>query len=239
MRDFLASIVDYAGLFPPAELGMAESVREYAGARSGPDRWALGRFVVPAARLPELRPLADSAWELSVIVDRRTDVPGARALETKASAADQIWTSDVPVFFEIPVTALGLLAPIARAGGRAKIRMAVPPSAADLARFLRACAAEGVPFKATAGLHHPLRHREGHGFLNLLLAAALAKDGGAEDEIARLLDDGSREAFAFEGSDAAWRGRRIPLAGVRRFALSFGSCSFREPLDHLRELGFL
>lgn len=234
MKDFLAGIVDYAGLFPPAELSMAESVREYERARSGPDRWALGRFVVPQARLPEI---GRTGFELSVIVDRKVDVPGAAALETRASTPEQIWTSDVPVFFEIPVTALGLLKPIARAGGRAKIRCANVPPSADLARFLLACAAEGVAFKATAGLHHPLRHAEGHGFLNLFLAAALARGGAREEEIVRLLEE--REPFAFEPGAASWRGRKIPLGDVRRFALSFGSCSFQEPMDHLRELKYL
>jgi hypothetical protein len=234
MKDFLKGIVDYAGLFPPAELGMADAVREYARALSGPDRWALGRFVLPYARLPELR---QPDWELSVIVDRRIDVPGAKALETKATTAEQIWPSNVPVFFEIPLTALDLLKPIARAGGRAKIRLANVPPSAELARFLRACAAEGVAFKATAGLHHPLRHAEGHGFLNLFLAAALAKDGAREEDVVRLLEE--REPFAFEAGAAAWRGRKIPFGDVRRFALSFGSCSFQEPMDHLRELKYL
>jgi hypothetical protein len=172
-----------------------------------------------------------------VLVDRKLDVPGAASLETKASTPEQIWASDVPVFFEIPLTALDLLKPIARAGGRAKIRCANVPPSPDLARFLLACAAEGVAFKATAGLHHPLRHAEGHGFLNLFLAAALAQAGGREEELVRLLEE--REPFAFEAGAASWRGRRIPLNDVRRFALSFGSCSFQEPLDHLRELKIL
>ncbi len=231
MKDFLNGIIDYAGLFPPAELSMADAVREYARARSGPDAWALGRFVVPHARLPELR---QPDWDLSVIVDRKIDVPGAKTFETKASPP---WTSDVPTFFEIPVTSLDLLKPIARVGGRAKIRLAGVPSSADLARFLLACAAAGVAFKATAGLHHPLRHAEGHGFLNLFLAAALARNGGREEELVRLLEE--REPFAFETGAASWRGRKIPLGEVRRFALSFGSCSFQEPMDHLRELKIL
>ena len=234
MRDFLRSIVDYAGLFPPAELSMADSVREYERCRSGPDGWALGRFVVPHARLAEL---GRRDWELSVIVDRALDVPGAASLETKATSPEHVWTSKTPVFFEIPVTSLALLKPIARAGGRAKIRCANVPPSADLARFLLACAAENVAFKATAGLHHPLRHAEGHGFLNLFLAAALARGGAREDEIVRLLEE--REPFAFEAGAASWRGRKIPLGDVRRFALSFGSCSFQEPMDHLRELKVL
>jgi len=235
MKEFLASVIDYAGLFPPAELGMAEAVAEYERALAGPDRWALGRFVVPVARLPELqRP----GWELSVIVDGPVDVPGAKALETKISDAEQIWRGRVPVFFEMPLDRLDLLYPIAAAGGRAKIRLAQVPPAADLARFLLACAAANVPFKATAGLHHPLRHAAGHGFLNLFLAAALARARGSEADLVRLLEERERGAFAFE-KDATWRGRKIPLGDVRRFALSFGSCSFQEPLDHLRELKFL
>jgi hypothetical protein len=236
IRDLLASVVDYAGLFPPAQLGLEEAVREYERARCGPDRWALGRFVVPRARLAELR---RPDWELSVIVDRPADVPAAAALETKLADAGQVRPCGIPVFYEIPVDRLDLLKPIAASGGRAKIRLATPPASSDLARFLLACAAAGVAFKATAGLHRPLRHREGHGFLNLFLAAALARAGGAEGDLADLLDDGSRDAFAFDAGGAAWRGRKVPLDGVRSFALSFGSCSFQEPLDHLRELGFL
>jgi hypothetical protein len=236
MKDFLSSIIDYAGLFPPATLSMADAVAEYARARSGPDAWALGRFVVPHARLPEF---GRTDWDLSVIVDRPIDVPGAKSLEAKASDLDQIWPSRIPAFFEIPLDRLDLLHPIAQMGGRAKIRLANTPPSAQVAAFLVACAAARLPFKATAGLHHPLRHRDGHGFLNLFLAAALAKSGGREADLIRLLDDGDRQAFAFEVQGASWRGRKIPLAGVRSFALSFGSCSFQEPMDHLRELKFL
>ena len=234
MKDFLKGIVDYAGLFPPAVLSMADAAGEYERALAGPDRWALGRFVVPHARLPEL---GRTDWELSVIVDRPLDVPGAKALETKATELDQIWPSRIPAFFEIPLDRLDLLHPIAQMGGRAKIRLANTPPSAQVAAFLIACAASRVPFKATAGLHHPLRHADGHGFLNLFLAAALAKAGGREEEIVRLLEE--REPFAFQAGAASWRGRKIPLGDVRRFALSFGSCSFQEPLDHLRELKFL
>ncbi|HEX7898698.1 MAG TPA: hypothetical protein VF950_13115 [Planctomycetota bacterium] len=234
MKDFLAGIVDYAGLFPPATLSMADAVAEYARARSGPDRWALGRFVVPYARLAEL---GRTDWELSVIVDRPLDVPGAKSLEMKATELDQIWRSRTPLFFEIPLDRLDLLHPIAASGGRAKIRLANTPPSAQVAAFLVACAATGLAFKATAGLHHPLRHAEGHGFLNLFLAAALAKNGGREGDLVRLLEE--REPFQFEAGAASWRGRKIPLAGVRSFATSFGSCSFQEPLDHLRELKYL
>lgn len=77
LRVLLAGAVDYAGLFPPAALGMSEAVREFAASHAGPDRWALGRFVVPAARLEELAgavrqqpsrgPVGQATWGLSVL----------------------------------------------------------------------------------------------------------------------------------------------------------------------------
>jgi hypothetical protein len=49
----LAEVIDYAGLFPPASLSMADAVSRYAGYRRGPHAWMLGRFIVPAQALPE------------------------------------------------------------------------------------------------------------------------------------------------------------------------------------------
>jgi hypothetical protein len=58
LRTLLAGSIDYAGLFPPAGLDMADAVRQYEAYRSHPDAWALGRFVVSAARLGELEQAA-------------------------------------------------------------------------------------------------------------------------------------------------------------------------------------
>lgn len=52
----LARLIDYAGLFPPASLDLETAIVAYARDRAGPDAWMLGRFVIPAARLPELDP---------------------------------------------------------------------------------------------------------------------------------------------------------------------------------------
>ncbi|TVR63173.1 MAG: acetoacetate--CoA ligase, partial [Gemmatimonadales bacterium] len=71
----LGGMVDYAGLFPPSALPMAEAVRNHAAYLVGPDRWALGRFVVPAGRVHEFREAVEPflhdhgpTWELSVLV---------------------------------------------------------------------------------------------------------------------------------------------------------------------------
>lgn len=90
-RALLAGIVDYAGLFPPAQLELAAAVRAYAGARRGPHAWMLGRFVLPAARsdefaaacLVEWQPL-DGAWDVSLLA---SDVPAARAAIERLRAA--------------------------------------------------------------------------------------------------------------------------------------------------------
>jgi hypothetical protein len=76
LRALLAGLIDYAGLFPPAALSMAEAVANYAGYRGGPDAWALGRFVVPAARLAEFEASAapclnGTPWLLSVLAEDR------------------------------------------------------------------------------------------------------------------------------------------------------------------------
>ena len=80
LRTLLAGSIDYAGLFPPAGLPMAEAVRGYAAYRASPDAWALGRFVVPAGRLAELEAEVESLaptsgvgspaepWRLSVLL---------------------------------------------------------------------------------------------------------------------------------------------------------------------------
>src|SRR5690242_4950736 len=62
VRALLANVIDYAGLFPPARLSMDEAIRSYAHCRQGPDRWMLGRFVCPAARLAELSKYRDELF---------------------------------------------------------------------------------------------------------------------------------------------------------------------------------
>src|SRR4029453_16093606 len=112
----------------------------------------------------------------------------------------------ITTYVELPIDDdLGSrLAILSHAGARAKVRTggltegAFPASHA-LARFIQSCADAGVPFKATAGLHHPLRgdyrltyepgspHGMMFGFLNVFLAAAFARTGLTLKELALLL----------------------------------------------------
>ena len=43
LQALLGDAVDYAGLFPPAQLDMAGAVAEYASYLTSPDRWALAQ----------------------------------------------------------------------------------------------------------------------------------------------------------------------------------------------------
>lgn len=235
LRVLLEQLIDYAGLFPPAALSMQDAVRNYARYRDGEFPWALGRFVVPKERMREV----PAEFPLSVL---GIDELKAEDLEAAREGA----------FVEI--TDASLLPELKRRGLRAKIRTGgitadAFPSPERVASFIRACKEAGVAFKATAGLHHPLRcikpltyepnaaTGKMHGFVNVFLAAAMTDRA---EEILREEDPG---AFSFDDERVTWRDHAVStpqLAEMRQnFALSFGSCSFEEPIADLQELGWL
>ena len=296
LRTLLAHAIDYAGLFPPAQLDMPGAVAEYESYLASSDAWALGRFVVPAARLRELaaaagdapsNPLGSRQGErrLSVVLgaDLAADVErlrafcadvngegwwrGIDAVELRASTPEAIAQAmrvvpdSVERYVEIPISEdpTPLVRAIAGAGAYAKVRTGGTttdafPASDHIARFLATCLREAVPFKATAGLHHPLRgeypltYEPGsacgrmYGFLNVFLATAFLAAGLDEAEARVLLDESDPNAVTFSRTEAVWRSHRLPLdrlAESRRFLTSFGSCSFREPIDDLTALGLL
>ena len=123
------------------------------------------------------------------------------------------------------------------------------PCPEQVARFIVSCARSGVPFKVTAGLHHPVRHHDSeldvmrHGFLNLLVAAALAADGADETEVVVAIADRDPSAFTVGPGGLRWSGRRLGVPALRRLRgelfPAYGSCSFDEPVDDLVALGML
>lgn len=157
-----------------------------------------------------------------------------------------------------------LMEALARTGRRAKIRTGgvVPeafPAAPHIVRFLRALVTHDVPAKATAGLHHPLRgaYRLTYetdaptcrmfGFLNMLLAAAAIVNGGTDEEAVQMLEESNETTIMFSETQLSWQGpdglvtfNRPLLQQVReRILLSVGSCSFTEPVDESRALGWI
>jgi hypothetical protein len=83
-----------------------------------------------------------------------------------------------------------------------------------------------------------------HGFVNLVLADALARDGArvATDTIAAVLEESDPRSFAIEPGAIRWRELTFTagaLAAARAHGLrSVGSCSFDEPVEDLRALGW-
>jgi hypothetical protein len=76
-----------------------------------------------------------------------------------------------------------------------------------------------------------------YGFLNVFVAAELLYAGDTEATATAALEESDRSAFAFTDDAIVWRDNRITArqieASRRSFAISFGSCSFREPIDEL------
>ena len=166
------------------------------------------------------------------------------------------------VFFELPwdtdpKEAMDALAATRSESGRSlgvKLRCGglspeVFPSPEEAARFITAAAARTLPMKATAGLHHPVRHLDPatgfhhHGFMNVLAANALAHGGEPEASIAAVLAEEEATAFVLDRSGLSWRGHRVgasELEETRRSAfMAYGSCSFLEPVADLTASGVL
>jgi hypothetical protein len=260
VRAALERLIDYAGLFPPANLRIDAALTEYERASEGAASWMLSRFIVKAGDLRELRDrlrgrrialtvIATPAMFENVARARRDDwaeiasleVPiGDAAVEPCVRAAVETRLDDLPIYIERTRNLLAM-DELAERGLRAKIRCggvepAAYPSVEDVAAFIAAAVGAGVPFKATAGLHHPVRHfNEGagvmmHGFLNLLLASAWAPQ----------VDRHGLEAIIAEQDPAALtlRDETVMRRARERF-VSYGSCSFDEPVADLRALGVL
>jgi hypothetical protein len=124
-----------------------------------------------------------------------------------------------------------------RTGG---VRADLYPDEAELAAAVRTAVDGGVPFKATAGLHHALRNTdpetgfEQHGFLNLLLAAGAAACGADEPEVRAVLGERDATVVAGRVRELAEHG-----AAARAWFRSFGTCSITDPLTELVDLGLV
>lgn len=293
----LTSIVDYAGLFPPAQLSLLEAMTIYDRAQTSPHAGMLDRFVIPVSRLGELdhalTELAGdrqgfSPWSLSVILsqnwaaelaqihpisewigeksERRLTIAAweiAPLAPTEILQVCQHLPSGVPTFFELPFqvelepyfNALHQTKAAAklRTGGVTTVAF---PDSHQLSHHILALAEAGIPFKATAGLHHPLRSQQCltdqsdspvatmHGFLNVAILAAFAHQQNISlDEAVALLETSELTQFHFTHTDLSWRDRSLSVSEIihsrQQFFRSFGSCAFQDPLTDLQAMGLL
>lgn len=226
----------------------------------------------------------DRMWRLSALIGPNVEADYARVMsfngefadlgavidvvELKASNENEIdhilhtVTPTLERYIEIPVDhdPFPLLSVISDQGGFGKIRTggvlaSAIPSPELVARFIQRCAELKLQFKATAGLHHPIRNEyrltydpnpeQGtmFGYLNVFVAAAFAWSGETESLILQILNERNISSFIFDDEGLTYDGKTLSnsrLEEVRgKFASSFGSCSFREPVDDLVAAGLL
>ena len=183
MRSLLQGLFDFAGLFPPARLGMETAVAGYLQHAQSSEAWMLNRFVVTASRLEEFAAVWNAegrrtgSTELTVVStnwledrplvksfqDRGDPTCQVTSIETKELAVLEDPDLHLDVYLEIPLSAdpTTLLARLngerqfakMRTGGLTQETFPTPDAVAE---FLVSCHAARVAFKATAGLHHPV-----------------------------------------------------------------------------------
>ncbi len=247
----LDRLYDDASLFPPARLALPEALAEHERHRRV-HTLATGPFVVPPQLVPDVPEgiaLAVSGRAAELAHDpglQRVDVVSVEASGPLDEALGVL--ADRQGYVEVALrnaddVERGLDALLA-AGVPAKFRTGGTdtdafPSAAALGLGIAGCVARRLPFKLTAGLHDPARHRdpatgvEHHGLLNIVLAVDVSLTGGTVADVVAVLDDHDEPALV----DAAVR---LDLAGVRRVRRLFrsvGTCSIDECLDGLRRVG--
>ena len=242
LRALLSNLIDYAGLFPPAQLPLPSVIENYERVLASPESWMLNRLVLPAAKLKEIT--LQQHWRVTLLVDSE---PGPLPRQVETLETNLPHKLSLPTYCEVPVEEVTDGFAKLRTGG---IKSESIPSTTEVAAFLCIAASRPMAFKATAGLHHAIRSfqrsSEGndtlaHGFLNLFVAAAFAWQGMEQHAIVTILEESDPGAFRFLDSELRWRGSSLTTDQIEssrlHFAHSFGSCSFEEPITDLHELG--
>ncbi|MGQ9806447.1 MAG: hypothetical protein ACUVRP_10290 [Chlorobiales bacterium] len=187
-------------------------------------------------------------------------------IELKVTRVEEIQTLSLPLslssYIEIPIVedVKSFIVALKKKNYRAKVRTGgvvtdAIPSPQDLARFIFLCAKHQVAFKATAGLHHAIRglypltyapdspSGTMFGFLNVFLASAFAYSGLSESDLVKLLSETDLNHFSFDEGGVRWRTHTLGVSMLEEirthFVLSFGSCSFEEPIEDLKKYHLL
>jgi hypothetical protein len=271
----LRGLIDYAGLFPPASLDLSSAAANYRTYLGQQYSWALGRFVVPLSLLEKFAAHREGIADhrLSILAEPEQfsglngPTPPAPVFEVKIKNPSEVAAlrKTLPVqtiYMEVHDGSWTpeLFEAVAEAKAGAKIRTGGVntnnfASPKEIVAFMASCKQAKIPWKATAGLHHPfpgvhrLRYEPDspsammHGFLNVFLAATLIHCSEAECFALNLLSERSPKAVTFDDGGITWRDYRLTTAQIsdtrEQFAISFGSCSFTEPISDLQDLGLL
>lgn len=262
-RILLQRLIDFAGMYPPESLDLDEAIKTYLRHRRGSHEWMLGPFLCPSSGLHDLEwLLGGDPIPVGVVFDQ----PAEEAMASIAASAlpiQQIETTDLAIepllrgldtrlTFWLEAEPGRVHAVAGRIPGQrigVKIRCGGPapadfPSPATLAAAMHETFERGLPFKATAGLHHPWRHFSAeigawrHGFLNLAAAAAalvLTRDLNRVEDILSVEQSGVLSGHHLRVGEHDFS--PADLRSARVFFRSYGSCSFDEPVEDLAAMG--
>ncbi len=209
-----------------------------------------------AAFHAEMQPALSVASAEARISD--PSIEGISALVTTIGSINP----DVVAFLEVrrdsdirsQIDSIGAVLAEAGMAGGAKLRCGgltadLFPSVEEVAGFIVGAVDASVPFKATAGLHQPVRHFDEaldvwrHGFVNLLMATAAATAGEPDDVVHAIVGETDPDAFAISPAFATWKELRFPGSALRRMRqrnfIAYGSCDFDEPIDALTDMSLL
>ena len=265
---FMRRIIDYAGMFPPANLSFEEAATNFRQYRSHPHADFIGAFVAPAINLSGEAPSPASAllhgddivkrgFPAFLIADSiEVDLP-AKPWNEFLTTLEESFGGRIFVEPNWREPYGDLLDALARKPSRFGVKLrtggvtpqAIPPASA-IADFVLAAAGRRLPLKATAGLHVPVPNQDPavgarmHGFLNFFCAGFLAyMERGDRKALVHVLDDFTYDDFQFHDESMSCGGVAFSRSEVEelrsRWLLSFGSCSFLEPIEHLERHGLI
>ncbi|MFI6602244.1 hypothetical protein ACIBHX_38845 [Nonomuraea sp. NPDC050536] len=236
------ALVDDAGLFPPTSLPMDQALERHRRDQERAHPVLTHRFLCPASRLDSLRRSEPVPDRIGLIVDTPelpdySDLP-VDFVETRTPGLRP--PAGVRLFLEVPpdepVTGLPDGAGLkVRCGG---LTADAFPTVEHLGAFIRFCVDNDIPFKATAGLHHAVRHFDPslgvdrHGFLNLVLGVCEAVEGRDPVTVLRTTDVGYLVRLALAVPEETTK-------RARQLLVSYGSCSTSTPIEDLTTLGVI
>lgn len=241
-------------ILPASRLGEFASASQSFVARNDP--WQISAIVSPGSDA-DIDSISEFNAEQSGVSVDAIEIPVHSASEIEWAANH--FGKSFALFLEPPLSdeCDDLLSAISKSGTSAKIRTGgiVPsaiPSADAVLRFIGTCVRLGLPFKATAGLHHAIRGEYAltyepdspcgmmYGYLNVFLTAAFVRAGLEGARLLELLLEEDASSISFADDGVRWRGsfaNRQALDDARKsVAVSFGSCSFTEPVDEAKQL---
>ena len=184
-------------------------------------------------------------------------------MESVSDGLEKTLGNRIPVFFEANLSAnyeaeiiqtVENIAAINKTCGFKLRTGGVEPSAFPapevIAFAIMTCCEFDVPMKFTAGLHHPVRHyneevkSEMHGFLNVFSAGIMAYSNNLDEaELIEVLNEDDPYEFIFNENGFEWNETEVSNEEIRgsreRFMLSYGSCSFDEPVEDLKTMELL